>query len=178
MERTPRFLPLLRQPLGGGGLGAASRCGIGTARCRVGGRRLGRAAVLSPTGLVSSRRHLEPCVRFSRTRLSDVIHRLHSASPARPGWAGVRRRFRRGRSGPGGSGTGRPDRPAVASTPLVAFAHEQDFFTSDLSARPGTPAQAPPLRGSASTAEPAHGGALSAPDTGAAFGAPCHPARE
>lgn len=29
--------------------------------------------------LVSSRRHLEPCMRFSRTRLTDVLHRRHSA---------------------------------------------------------------------------------------------------
>jgi hypothetical protein len=47
--------------------------------CRVGGRRLDRAARAGPTGLVSSRRHLEPCMRFSRTRLSDVLHRRHSA---------------------------------------------------------------------------------------------------
>src|SRR5947209_115962 len=33
-----------------------------------------------PTGLVSSRRRIEPCMRFSRTRLSDVLHRRHSAS--------------------------------------------------------------------------------------------------
>ncbi|MGO9976590.1 MAG: hypothetical protein ACLP01_28025, partial [Solirubrobacteraceae bacterium] len=39
---------------------------------RVGERRLGCAARAGPTGLVSSRRHLEPCMRFSRTRLSDV----------------------------------------------------------------------------------------------------------
>jgi hypothetical protein len=25
---------------------------------------------------VASRRHIEPCVRFSRTRLSDIVHRL------------------------------------------------------------------------------------------------------
>ena len=46
---------------------------------RVGERRLDRAARAGPTGLVSSRRHLEPCMRFSRTRLSDVLHRRHSA---------------------------------------------------------------------------------------------------
>ena len=28
---------------------------------------------------------VEPCMRFSRTRLTDVVHRRHSASPARPG---------------------------------------------------------------------------------------------
>jgi len=51
---------------------------------RVGERRLGCAARAGPTGLVSSRRHLEPCMRFSRTRLSDVLHRRHSA-PLRHG---------------------------------------------------------------------------------------------
>ena len=28
---------------------------------------------------VSSRRHIEPCMRFSRTRLTDALHRRHSA---------------------------------------------------------------------------------------------------
>jgi hypothetical protein len=51
---------------------------------RVGERRLGCAARAGPTGLVSSRRHLDPCMRFSRTRLSDVLHRRHSA-PGRHG---------------------------------------------------------------------------------------------
>src|SRR6266852_7285528 len=47
---------------------------------RVGGRRpvpRGRSRLVP----VSSRRHLEPCVRFSRTRLTDVLHRRHSAVP-------------------------------------------------------------------------------------------------
>ncbi len=35
-----------------------------------------------PTGLISSRRHIEPCMRFSRTRLTDVLHRRHSVGPA------------------------------------------------------------------------------------------------
>jgi hypothetical protein len=76
--------------------------------CRVGGRRQRRAAMgrLVPG---SSRRHLEPCVRFSRTRLSDVLHRRHSAMPASPGWVWARRRCPRGRSGPGGSVTGRQE---------------------------------------------------------------------
>ena len=47
-----------------------------------------------PGGSVSSSRHLEPCMRFSRTRLTDVVHRRHSASSARPGRVWVRRRFR------------------------------------------------------------------------------------
>ncbi len=42
---------------------------------RVGERRPHRAAVLARLVLVSSRRHLDPCMRFSRTRLSDVLHR-------------------------------------------------------------------------------------------------------
>ncbi len=33
---------------------------------------------------------VEPCMRFSRTRLTDVVHRRHSVSPARPGRAWVR----------------------------------------------------------------------------------------
>ena len=36
---------------------------------------------------------VEPCMRFSRTRLTDVVHRRHSVSPARPGRVWVRRRF-------------------------------------------------------------------------------------
>ena len=38
-----------------------------------------------PTGLVSSRRRIEPCMRFSRTRLTDALHRWHSAFPATTG---------------------------------------------------------------------------------------------
>ena len=34
---------------------------------------------------VSSRRRVDPCMRFSRTRLTDVLHRRHSAWPASPG---------------------------------------------------------------------------------------------
>src|SRR6476646_8608906 len=33
---------------------------------------------------------VEPCVRFSRTRLTDALHRRCSISPARPGGAWVR----------------------------------------------------------------------------------------
>ena len=39
---------------------------------------------------------VEPCVRFSRTRLTDVVHRRHSALPAMSGRAWVRRRFHPG----------------------------------------------------------------------------------
>jgi hypothetical protein len=31
---------------------------------------------------VSSRRHIDPCMRFSRTRLTDALHHRHSACPA------------------------------------------------------------------------------------------------
>jgi hypothetical protein len=34
---------------------------------------------------VSSRRRVDPCMRFSRTRLTDVLHRRHSTLPASPG---------------------------------------------------------------------------------------------
>ena len=34
---------------------------------------------------VSSRRRVDPCMRFSRTRLTDVLHRRYSAWPASPG---------------------------------------------------------------------------------------------
>src|ERR1700722_6969089 len=44
----------------------------------------GWAVGLLPTGLVSFRRHLEPCMRSSRTRRSDVLRRPHSA-PRPPG---------------------------------------------------------------------------------------------
>jgi hypothetical protein len=65
--------------------------------CRVGERRLDRAARAGLTDLVSSRRRIDPCMRFSRTRLSDVLHRRHSAiSLARAGGAWARRRFPRG----------------------------------------------------------------------------------
>jgi hypothetical protein len=33
---------------------------------------------------VSSSRHLEPGMRFSRTRLTDAVHRRHSALSASP----------------------------------------------------------------------------------------------
>ncbi len=37
---------------------------------------------------------VKPCMRFSRTRLTDAVHRRHSASPARACWPWVPRRFR------------------------------------------------------------------------------------
>ena len=46
------------------------------------GRREAPGCAALPTGLVSSRRHIEPCMRFSRTRLTDVLHRRHSVGPA------------------------------------------------------------------------------------------------
>jgi hypothetical protein len=39
---------------------------------------------------------VKPCMRFSRTRLTDVVHRRHSACPARACRPWVVRRFRRG----------------------------------------------------------------------------------
>jgi hypothetical protein len=41
---------------------------------------------------VSSPRRIEPCVRFSRTRLTDAVHRRHSAFPARASRPWVRQR--------------------------------------------------------------------------------------
>ncbi len=38
----------------------------------------------------------QPCMRFSRTRLTDVFHRRHSVSPARAGSAWGRRRSHQG----------------------------------------------------------------------------------
>jgi hypothetical protein len=63
-------------------------------RGRVGGRRPRRAAVRARLALVSSRRRIDPCERFSRTRLTDVLHRRHSATRTRPGWVWGRQRFR------------------------------------------------------------------------------------
>jgi hypothetical protein len=66
-------------------------CGCSASSCRVGGW---RGDVVRS---VSSPRRLEPCVRFSRTRLTDVVHRRHSAVPAR--WlAWEQRRFHTRRS--------------------------------------------------------------------------------
>jgi diguanylate cyclase len=45
-----------------------------------------RAARHGRLALVSSRRHFEPCVRFSRTRLTDVLHRRHSGHPRQDRW--------------------------------------------------------------------------------------------
>ena len=39
---------------------------------------------------------VEPCMRFSRTRLTDVVHRRHSAFPARTERVWGRRRFQTG----------------------------------------------------------------------------------
>jgi hypothetical protein len=36
--------------------------------------------VLARLALIASRRRIEPCMRFSRTRLSDIVHRLANAS--------------------------------------------------------------------------------------------------
>ena len=44
-----------------------------------GGRSGDRAALCRLICLVASRRRLEPCLRFSRTRLTDIVHRLACA---------------------------------------------------------------------------------------------------
>jgi hypothetical protein len=43
---------------------------------------------------VSSARLIEPCMRFSRTRLTDIVHRRHSAFPASPCRVWGQQRFR------------------------------------------------------------------------------------
>ena len=73
---------------------------------------------------VSSPRRLEPCMRFSRTRLTDAVHRQHSASPASPGRAWVRRRSRQGRSVPDGSVT-RTTPPIVRTHASVCVSWRQ-----------------------------------------------------
>ena len=80
--------------------------GAGAVRIVVDGRRLAygrpvsrQASSFTRRGRgasVSSARHLEPCMRFSRTRLTDVFHRRHSASPARAGGAWGRQRSHQG----------------------------------------------------------------------------------
>ena len=85
------------------------------------------ARLCEPTGLVSSRRHIEPCMRFSRTRLSDVLHRRHSAIPA-PRPVGARRddgsvevdQAQAVRRLVGN------DRPAVVPAALVTLGHEAE----------------------------------------------------
>jgi putative transposase len=78
---------------------------VGELRCRVGGRRRGRA-VNYPTGPVSSRRLIEPCMRFSLTRLTDALHRRHSADPATTVAAVGQRRSRRGQPRSAGPASG------------------------------------------------------------------------
>ena len=53
----------------------AVRDSVGGVLGRVGGRLPGRTAFADWPG-VASRRRIEPCMRFSRTRLSDIVHRL------------------------------------------------------------------------------------------------------
>jgi Transposase, Mutator family len=60
---------------------------------------------------------VEPCMRFSRTRLTDVVHRRHSVSPAKPGRAWARQRFRSGRSAGVGPVTRTP--PPTIRTPGI-----------------------------------------------------------
>jgi hypothetical protein len=53
-----------------------------------------RRGALWPLAPDSSRRLIEPGMRFSRTRLTDVLRRRRSVSPATAGWAAARRRCR------------------------------------------------------------------------------------
>lgn len=57
---------------------------------------------------------VEPCMRFSRTRLTDVVHRRHSVSPARAFLPWVRRRSRKGETVRTRSGCG-PEAPSPRS---------------------------------------------------------------
>jgi hypothetical protein len=68
----------------GSGTGAVARSGCRTRSLRSVGFPVGCAtsASLSSRCSVSSPRHLEPCMRFSRTRLTDAVHRRHSVFPA------------------------------------------------------------------------------------------------
>jgi len=53
-----------------------------------------------PAGLLRFQRPpIEPCMRFSRTRLTDVVHRRHSVFPASPCRVWEQRRFHQGGSG-------------------------------------------------------------------------------
>jgi hypothetical protein len=56
----------------------------------------GAGAVAEYVRSVSSPRRFEPCMRFSRTRLTDAVHRRHSVFPARAFRPWVPRRFHRG----------------------------------------------------------------------------------
>jgi len=92
----------------GSGAGAGGLCG-GRSRS-LGARSFPSGCPTSVTLAMPLRFQLppvEPCMRFSRTRLTDVVHRRHSVSPARPERAGERRRVRQGRSGRGGAVIGR-----------------------------------------------------------------------
>ena len=77
----------------GSGAGAVAAAGCRTQGLCSAGFPVGCA---TPVAMVSVLRFqlppVEPCMRFSRTRLTDVLHRRCSAWPARPGWVWVRRR--------------------------------------------------------------------------------------
>ncbi len=89
----PAFLVFPRsttRPGGSGGRAACRRVGRwrgGVSTCRPGchvsrGFPPGAQPVtIGHSRSVSSARLIEPCMRFSRTRLTDVVHRRHSAVP-------------------------------------------------------------------------------------------------
>jgi len=93
MATTPQ--PVYSGPSGGHALDldhiAGERHALSSYWVTVGSAGLGRAACVGPTGLVSSRRRIEPGVRFSRTRLTDILDRRHSGvSLATAGWVVAR----------------------------------------------------------------------------------------
>ena len=108
LDTLPVTAGQTRRPLVGSGAGAVAVPG---GRPRSLGARGFPSGCPTSVAVVKSLRFqlppVEPCMRFSRTRLTDVVHRRHSVSPARPGRAWVRRRFRQGRSARGDSVTGR-----------------------------------------------------------------------
>ena len=86
------------QDHGGSGAGAVACSGVrpGSLWCSCGFPRGCPTPVAVARSLRFQLPPVEPCMRFSRTRLTDVVHRRHSVFPARPGRVWVRRRSRQG----------------------------------------------------------------------------------
>ena len=64
----------------GSGAGAVALSGVGSRSHFSPGFPCGLLHCVTVAGCsVSSPRRIEPCVRFSRTRLTDAVHRRHSA---------------------------------------------------------------------------------------------------
>src|SRR3954471_22357078 len=79
-----------------------------------------RAAWPTVAGFLSP--PIEPCMRFSRTRLTDVLHRRHSAAPV-PRLVGARRdddavEVDQAQPVRGLAGNDPPPKPAVARMPV------------------------------------------------------------